>query len=101
MWTNASLPPVVGWMKPKPLVVLKNFTVPSVILSSFKGEFRGRHARRRRSVLLRRSRTGEPGRLTARDGSEAYGAPDDTFAAVFQDGPFTLAARAASRRGGD
>src|SRR6476659_7252717 len=31
MWTNASAPPSSGVMKPKPLVSLKNLTVPSVI----------------------------------------------------------------------
>jgi hypothetical protein len=28
MWTNTSFDPSLGSMKPKPLVVLKNFTVP-------------------------------------------------------------------------
>src|SRR5580704_82023 len=31
-WTNTSLPPPSGEMKPKPLVVLKNFTVPMVMI---------------------------------------------------------------------
>lgn len=30
MWTNASFPPVSGVINPKPLVVLKNFTVPLI-----------------------------------------------------------------------
>src|SRR5690348_14931386 len=30
-WTNTSLPPPSGAMKPKPLLVLKNLTVPMVI----------------------------------------------------------------------
>src|ERR1700761_1862522 len=34
-WTNTSLPPPSGEMKPKPLVALKNFTVPMVIEFSF------------------------------------------------------------------
>src|SRR5689334_6306443 len=34
-WTNASFWPSSGWMKPKPLVELKNFTVPLVIGHSF------------------------------------------------------------------
>src|ERR1700712_2043198 len=33
-WTNTSLPPSSGAMKPKPLEVLKNFTVP-MVMSSF------------------------------------------------------------------
>src|SRR3954471_14810592 len=32
--TNTSLPPVEGWMKPKPLVGLNHFTVPLAITSS-------------------------------------------------------------------
>ena len=31
-WTKASFCPSSGWMKPKPLVVLKNFTVPLVAM---------------------------------------------------------------------
>src|SRR6201989_3036538 len=31
MWTNTSLPPSLGWMKPKPLVALNHFTVPVAI----------------------------------------------------------------------
>src|SRR5882757_273695 len=34
-WTNTSLAPPSGEMKPKPLDELKNFTVPIVILQSF------------------------------------------------------------------
>src|SRR5882762_2450377 len=35
-WTNTSLAPPSGEMKPKPLAELKNFTVPMVIDCSFK-----------------------------------------------------------------
>src|ERR1700710_644477 len=31
MWTNTSLPPSSGWMKPKPLVSLNHLTVPMLI----------------------------------------------------------------------
>ena len=34
MWTNTSLPPSSGRMKPKPIVALNRFTVPVVILAS-------------------------------------------------------------------
>src|SRR5882762_10118195 len=36
MWTNTSLPPSSGAMKPKPLVALNHLTVPVVIVSSPK-----------------------------------------------------------------
>src|SRR6195952_1947683 len=32
--TNTSLPPLLGWMNPKPLVGLNHFTVPLAITSS-------------------------------------------------------------------
>src|SRR5947207_15854877 len=34
IWTNTSLPPSFGEMKPKPLLILKNFTVPVAIVST-------------------------------------------------------------------
>ena len=36
MCTNTSLPPSTGWIKPKPLDVLKNFTVPVAMSGSSK-----------------------------------------------------------------
>jgi hypothetical protein len=32
IWTNTSLPPPSGWMKPKPLVALNHLTVPAAIV---------------------------------------------------------------------
>src|ERR1700761_2575896 len=57
--TNTSLPPPSGEMNPKPLVVLKNFTVPMVICISLNIEFpdaRDAHAGRgeREHQYLRR-----------------------------------------------
>src|SRR5258708_36520161 len=46
-WTNTSLPPPSGAIKPNPLVVLKNFTVPIVISESRIIEFRTRNIRGR------------------------------------------------------
>src|ERR1700682_4851866 len=34
MCTNTSFEPSSGWIKPKPLVVLKNLTVPTAIMAS-------------------------------------------------------------------
>src|SRR5262249_54515946 len=34
IWTKMSLPPVSGWMKPKPLVGLNHLTVPVAIVVS-------------------------------------------------------------------
>src|SRR5437868_1614666 len=51
MWTNASWPPSSGWMKPKPLVSLKNFTVPVgilVFLQLWRTDSRSPRARSRR-----------------------------------------------------
>src|SRR6478672_6777270 len=39
--TNTSLPPPSGAMKPKPLAVLKNFTVPIVIFGFSRGSEQG------------------------------------------------------------
>src|SRR5512139_3150992 len=32
MWTNTSLPPLSGWMKPNPFVALNHLTVPVAII---------------------------------------------------------------------
>src|SRR5581483_1435248 len=39
-WTNTSLSPLSGWMKPKPLAVLKNFTVPVVRIVGVLSHYR-------------------------------------------------------------
>ena len=49
MWTKTSFEPSLGWMKPKPFWVLKNFTVPIAITVSLLG-----------SPASRSSRTGQP-----------------------------------------
>jgi hypothetical protein len=33
IWTNTSLPPLSGWMKPKPFWALNHFTVPEAMIS--------------------------------------------------------------------
>src|SRR3546814_10796896 len=38
IWTKTSLEPSSGAMKPKPLVVLKNFTVPVIMCESSRSE---------------------------------------------------------------
>jgi hypothetical protein len=45
MWTNASFEPSSGLMKPKPLSVLKNLTVPEIMGKSFSygGEAKADH----------------------------------------------------------
>src|SRR5271166_6279945 len=39
MWTNASLPPSSGWMKPKPFCGLNHFTVPIAMTIPFGCEY--------------------------------------------------------------
>src|SRR5690606_18514481 len=52
MWTNTSLPPPSGWMKPNPLVALNHFTVPVGMKSELPWPLRngGRGARRWRDA---------------------------------------------------
>src|SRR5260221_10935571 len=38
-WTNTSLPPPSGAIKPKPFEVLKNFTVPTAMISPVASDF--------------------------------------------------------------
>jgi hypothetical protein len=62
MCTKASFPPPSGEMKPKPFSVLKNLTVPVVILNSF--------------FLGGRPRCGRPGAVAAgKEGERSRKAP--------------------------
>ena len=51
-WTNTSLLPSSGAMNPKPLVVLKNFTVPTVMTAPYSSAF---HSARYTPVARRNS----------------------------------------------
>jgi hypothetical protein len=58
MWTKASLPPLSGWMKPKPLAALNHLTVPVVMgipftnVDMLTGASPGRHAGRRKRIVF-------------------------------------------------
>src|SRR5688500_3127531 len=75
MWTNTSLPPSWGTMKPKPFVALNHFTVPIAMRRTLLSTRHGRRspARDNRAVerlegaqrLSGEARQGEPRRLAA------------------------------------
>src|SRR5215217_5237699 len=54
MWTKWSLPPVSGVMKPKPLVVLKNLTVPLIRAMRFSLKLEPKRNERFPSATCRR-----------------------------------------------
>src|SRR5262245_26114351 len=70
MWTNTSGPPLVGWMKPKPLCELKNFTIPvaamlGLLLSDAERRLPARATSREPHVRFRRCLGKRPsGRMT-------------------------------------
>src|SRR6185312_9415872 len=67
-WTNTSLPPSSGAIKPKPLVELKNFTVPMVItnvlLSSGSGSAQCVTGRGNKNICICRKVSVRPARST-------------------------------------
>src|SRR5215472_6329230 len=57
MWTNTSLPPFSGWIKPKPLVELNHLTVPVVMKSILWQSLKNTRAARMRGRIKSRSGT--------------------------------------------